>query len=72
MTPIPAEFAIGGVYLSPLLVASIIGTLATAVTAGLLNRLRLSRYFYNPPLILVALMVIYTIIIDTFLLARMT
>ena len=64
---IPSEFAIGGVYMPPLLVASLLGAIAAMVTARLLNRYRLSRYFFYPPLVLVALTVIYTVLIGTFL-----
>ena len=67
MTPIPHEFAIGGVYLPPLLVASLFGVLTTLVTARLLNRYRLSRYFFYPPLVFLALMVIYTVLIGAFI-----
>ena len=63
----PHEFAIGGVYVSPLLVASVLGTLAAAVTARLLNRVRLSRYFFYPPAVFLALMIIYTVLFDTLL-----
>ena len=63
----PHEFAIGGVYLPPLLVASVLGTIAAAVTARLLNRVRLSRYFFYPPAVFLALMVIYTVLFDTLL-----
>ena len=66
MLPIPSEFNVGGVYISPLLVAAVIGVIATGVTARLLNRYRLARYFYNPPLVLVSLMIIYTVLIWTF------
>jgi len=66
MNPIPHEFAIGGVFMPPLLVAAILGTIAAVVTAWLLNRIRLSRYFFYPPLVFLALMVIYTIFIGTF------
>ena len=66
MTPIPNEFAIGGVYLPPLLVAATFGIIATIVTAQLLNRYRLSKYFFYPPLVFLALMVIYTLLIGTF------
>ena len=62
----PHEFAIGGVYLPPLLIASILGVLAALVTARLLNRYRLSKYFYYPPLVFVALMVIYSVLFGTF------
>ena len=67
MMPTPHEFAIGGVYLPPLLVASLFGVLATLVTARLLNRYRLSKYFFYPPLIFLALMVIYTVLIGAFI-----
>ena len=67
MLPIPHEFAIGGVFMPPLLVASVLGILAAIVTALVLNRYRLSRYLFYPPLVLVSLMVIYTIIIGTFI-----
>ncbi len=66
MSPIPHEFAIGGVYMPPLMIASFLGALAAVVTASLLNRFRLSRYFFYPPLVLFSLVVIYTIVIGTF------
>ncbi len=64
---IPKEFAIGGVYFPPLLIAGILGLAAAVLTAMLLNRFRLSRYFFYPPLVFVALAAIYTIIIGTFI-----
>lgn len=67
ITPIPHEFAIGGVYLPPMLVAALFGVAAALATARLLNRYRLSRYFFYPPLVFLALMVIYTLLIGTFL-----
>ncbi len=67
MTYIPHEFTIGGVYFPPLLIAGILGVLASALTAMLLNRYRLSRFLYNPPLVFLALSVIYTGLIGTFL-----
>ena len=63
MKPIPHEFAIGEVYLPPLLVAAILGLLAALLTARLLNRFRLSNYFFYTPLVFLALTVIYTILI---------
>ena len=64
---IPSEFAIGGVYLPPLLLASILGVTATVLTAFLLNRYRLSRFFFYPPLVFLALAIIYSSVIGTFL-----
>jgi len=66
MQYIPSEFAIGGVYFPPLLIASILGVVAAVVTAILLNRYRLSRFFFYPPLVFLALAVIYTGVIGTF------
>jgi hypothetical protein len=67
MELIPKEFAIGGVYMPPLLIAALVGTAAASLTAGLLNRYRLSRYFFYPPLVFVALTIIYTVLIGTFI-----
>jgi hypothetical protein len=65
MQYIPSEFAIGGIYFPPLLIASILGVGAAMLTAQLLNRYRLSRFFYYPPLVFLALAVIYTGLIGT-------
>jgi hypothetical protein len=67
MRPIPHEFAMGEVFMPPLLVASLLGLLAAVVTAHLLNRYRLSRFFFYPPLVFLALMIIYTVLIGTFI-----
>jgi hypothetical protein len=67
MTPTPHEFAIGGVYMPPLLVAAVFGVLAALVTARLLNHYRLSSYFFYPPLVSLALMIIYTVLIGSFI-----
>ncbi|MDH3645024.1 MAG: DUF1656 domain-containing protein [Gammaproteobacteria bacterium] len=61
------EFVVGGVLLPPLLVAGFLGVVAAVVTARLLNRFRLSRYFFYPPLVLLAMAVIYTVLIGTFI-----
>lgn len=67
MNLIPHEFAIGGVFMPPLLVASLLGAIAAVISARLLNRYRLSRFFFYPPLVFLALMVIYTVCIGTFI-----
>jgi hypothetical protein len=66
MSLLPHEIAIGGIYLPPLLAATMIGLLFTVITARLLNRYRLSRYFFYPPLVFLALVVIYTIVLGHF------
>lgn len=64
---IPSEFAIGEVYLPPMLVAALLGFFAAMLTANLLNRFRLSRFFFYPPLVLLALAVLFTIGIGTWI-----
>ena len=61
----PHEFAIGGIYFPPLLIAGILGVAAALVTARLLDRYRLSRLFFYPPLVFLSLMVLYTVLIGT-------
>ena len=65
MNFIPSEFAIGGVFFPPLLIAGFFGVVAAVLTAYLLNRFRLSRFFFYPPLVFLALAVIYTGVIGT-------
>ncbi|WP_163338486.1 DUF1656 domain-containing protein [Desulfopila sp. IMCC35008] len=67
MSSVPHEFFISGIYMPPLLVAGILGLTASSVTTQLLNRYRLSRFFANPPLASLALTIIYTILIGTFI-----
>ena len=62
----PHEFAIAEVFFPPLLIAAIVGVTAAVLTAYLLNRFRLSRFFFYPPLVFLALAVIYTSIIGTY------
>ncbi len=63
--PVPQEFTMGDVYLPPMLVAGFLGLAATVVTTRLLNRYRLARFFANPPLAFIAMLVLYTVGIGT-------
>ncbi len=65
MSLIPHEFAIGGIYMPPMLVAAILAAIATVVTTHLLNRYRVSRYFFYPPAVSISLLIIYTVLIET-------
>jgi hypothetical protein len=47
------------------LIAALLGITLAWLTAHLLNRYRLSRFFFYPPLVLLALSVIYTVIFGT-------
>lgn len=64
---IPSEVEFLGVYFPPLLPASLLGAAAAAATAYALNRIRLSRFFYYPPIVFLALAVIYTGMIGSFI-----
>ena len=64
---VPSEFNIGGVYFPPLLITALLGAVLSWVSARLLNRYRLSRFFAYPPVVFIALTVIYTGLIGTFL-----
>ena len=60
MSGIPSEFAIGGVYFPPLMFVVLAAALMAVLTARLLNRYRLSQYFFFPPLVFLCLLVIYS------------
>jgi len=65
MDLIPSEISMAGVYFPPWLIAGLLGVVAAWLSALLLNRLRLSRFFAYPPLVLVSLAVIYTVVLAT-------
>ena len=67
MQLIPSEFVIGGVYFPPLLIAALLGVVMAWLTAQLLNRYRLSRFFAYPPVVFLAMAVVYTVFLATFL-----
>ncbi len=66
MQLIPSEFIIGGIYFPPMLIAAVLGSTAAWLTAQLLNRYRLSRFFAYPPLVFLTLAVTYTVALGTF------
>jgi len=66
MNLVPSEVAIAGVYFPPLLLAGLLGVAAAVLTAFFLNRYRLSRFFFYPPLVFLALTAIYVSIIGTY------
>ena len=64
---IPREIYLGEIFFPPMLLDAALGLVAAALTALLLNRFRVSRYFYYPPLVLIALAVLYTGLFSIFL-----
>ena len=59
---IPSEVELAGVYMPPLLPAAVLGLAAMMLTVYLLNRYRLSRFFFFPFLVVAAPAAIYTVI----------
>lgn len=64
--PYPHELAMGDVYYSPLLLVILFAFLAAVITVLILNKLKLSHFFYAPSYVFVAIMVLYIVLIDTF------
>jgi len=64
---IPSEVSLWGVYFPPLFLASLLGISAAAASALGLNRYCISRFFYYPPVVFLALTVIYTVLFGTFI-----
>jgi hypothetical protein len=62
----PHELSLGDVYFSPLLSVVVLAFLATIVTVLVLNRLKISRYFYAPSYVFIAIMILYMLLIDHF------
>jgi hypothetical protein len=62
---IPIEFNVAGIYMPPLLIAGVIGLIMAMLTARYMNRTRLSRHFFYPPLVFVALTLIYSFAVET-------
>ena len=50
-----------------MLVAALLGMIAVAITARVLDRYGWSRNFFYPPIVLIALTVVYTLLIGTIL-----
>ena len=64
---IPHELYVSEVYFPPMLLNAALGLVAATITARLSNRFRVSRYLYQPSLVLIALTVIYTGLFSIFL-----
>jgi hypothetical protein len=64
---VPHELYIGEVFFPPMLLNAALGLVAAMITARLSNRFRVSRYFYYPSLVLIALTVIYAGLFSIFL-----
>ena len=64
---LPIEQSFTGIYFSPILSASILGIILAWLITRVLNALRLARYIWQPPLFFLALCVICTGFVGTFI-----
>lgn len=67
--PRPLEISIGGIYLPPALVVGVLGLVVAFLVAMILNRTRLSRFFWYPPLVFMGLWVLASSLIGLYVLA---
>ena len=65
--PYPHELALGDVYFSPVLATLSLSLVATWITVVLLNKLRLARFVMYPSTTFLAIMVLYMIALDHWL-----
>ncbi|QWG09815.1 DUF1656 domain-containing protein [Flammeovirga kamogawensis] len=62
---IPHEVNIGELYIPRMLISVIVGLLLTQFTTKLLNYCKLSKYFSYTPIVYIALLLIYSIGVDS-------
>lgn len=67
--PTPSELSISGLLLPPVLVVALFGLVAAWIAGKILNRTRLSRFFWNPPLAFLAIWALMSAIVGLFFLA---
>jgi hypothetical protein len=54
----PSDISIGFVYLPPFVLDAVAGVILAYVVAHILNRTGLSRFFWHPPVVFLALVVL--------------
>jgi hypothetical protein len=67
--PTPAELTIAGIYFPPALAVVLLGLVAAWAAATVLNRTRLARFFWNPPLAFLAMWALMSAVIGLLVLA---
>ena len=65
---LPIEISISGIYFPPILIASLLGAISTWGITVVLHRLHLAKYIWQPPLLYLAILIISTVAIGTFML----
>jgi len=64
---LPTEWSFGGLYLPPMLLATIVGCTTAAVVARIASRFGLIRYVWHPWLAFVGLAVLFSALVGLFL-----
>ncbi len=62
----PHELSLGDVYFSPILPVVIIAFLMAVITVKILNKLKLSRYFYAHSYVFISIVIFYILLIDLY------
>ena len=62
----PHELSLGDVYFTPFLAIFVLSFLATLVTVVILNKLKLSRFFYAQEYVFLSILVLYALFIDKY------
>ena len=63
----PHEIAVGDVYLSPFLIVILLAFFVASITTLIINKLKLTQFIFHPPLAFIAIMTLYVLLIDKFL-----
>ncbi|MHC4934524.1 MAG: DUF1656 domain-containing protein, partial [Planctomycetota bacterium] len=66
---VPSEISLGWIYLPPVLAVVCLGVVAAWVAARILNRTGLSRFFWHPPLAMLALAALMSALVGLFVLS---
>jgi len=62
--PYPHEIAISDVYISPIIIVLFVGFFLAVFTIFVLNKLKISKYFYAPSYVFLAIYTLYILLID--------
>ncbi len=62
--PWPHELSLGDLYFSPVIPVIVLGFFLAGVTSLLMNRLKLTRWFYAPSYVFLAIWMLYILLID--------
>ena len=67
-THVPMEISFAGIYFPPVMLAILLGVILATIIARLLNKLNLTRFIWHPPLFFVAMSILFTRLVDLFIL----